>query len=203
MVRYAVVTLFWFTVTQWFFGPALIDRGFKITGGACELAEQFEGTGGKTELVTARACKAVGGAWRGGHDISGHVFILVLGSAFLGMEILPVLMGKKGLRDERVVSRRNGEVARVETEVLDTGLEGEEGIMEQVAAWMPVVVGSLSWWMLLMTAAYFHTWFEKVRHICILDLAERLLIALVYRVCGGLLSTIHRLPAATIDTRNA
>lgn len=37
-------------VTQWFFGPAIIDRGFQLTGGACELASQYEGTGGGRNL---------------------------------------------------------------------------------------------------------------------------------------------------------
>jgi len=143
-------------VTQWFFGPALIDRGFMITGGACELAQKYEGSGGKAELFTSQACRAVGGVWWGGHDISGHVFILVLGSAFLGLEILPVLVGKKGLREERVVRRSDGRIGRAERE----GGEQEERGGEGVGA--PVVVAGLSWWMLLMTAAYFHTWFEKV-----------------------------------------
>ena len=163
LVRYGVVTSLWFFVTQWFFGPALIDRGFKITGGACELASQYEGSGGKTELVTAKACKAVGGAWKGGHDISGHVFILVLSSAFLAMEVLPVLMGNTGPRDERIVMRRDGKTGRVEEDFVDSGLDEEEGMLDRIAVWTPVVVGGLSWWMLLMTAAYFHTWFEKVR----------------------------------------
>ena len=161
-LRYLAATAWWFLVTQWFFGPALIDRGFRITGGACELAGRFEGTGGKTELVTARTCKAVGGVWKGGHDISGHVFILVLGSAFLGMELLPVLIGSKGLADARVVKRRDGERSQVAGEATDSWSDEPEGMMGQVATWAPVIVAGLNWWMLLMTAAYFHTWFEKV-----------------------------------------
>ncbi|KAL9000745.1 MAG: hypothetical protein Q9188_005620, partial [Gyalolechia gomerana] len=35
--RWALVTVWWMLVTQWCFGPALIDRGFRITGGQCEL----------------------------------------------------------------------------------------------------------------------------------------------------------------------
>ncbi|KAL8933101.1 MAG: hypothetical protein Q9211_005962, partial [Gyalolechia sp. 1 TL-2023] len=31
--RWAVATVWWMLVTQWCFGPALIDRGFRITGG--------------------------------------------------------------------------------------------------------------------------------------------------------------------------
>ena len=120
----------------------------------------MEGTGGTKEFVTGQACKAVGGQWRGGHDISGHVFILVLGSLFLGLEVLPALVGAKGLREERIVTGRNGNVRRAEREVVG-GAEGEEAEWKTGVGAL-LVVGGLSWWMLLMTAAYFHTWFEKV-----------------------------------------
>lgn len=122
----------------------------------------MEGTGGAKEFVTGQACKAVGGQWRGGHDISGHVFILVLGSAFLGLEVLPALVGAKGLREERMVTGRDGNVGRAEREVVGEG-EREEGERERkTGVGAPLIVAALSWWMLLMTAAYFHTWFEKV-----------------------------------------
>ena len=144
-------------MTQWCFGPALIDRGFRVTGGACELAAQYQGEGGAKEFVTGQACKQVGGVWKGGHDISGHVFILVLGSAFLGLELLPVLAGKRGLREERRVVRRAGDVGAVDGESGEAvDGEGRAGMS------VPLVVVGLSFWMLLMTAAYFHTWFEKV-----------------------------------------
>jgi len=159
ILRWMVVTAYWAIVTQWFFGPALIDRGFRITGGACELASAYEGTGGKKEFFTGQACKAVGGVWRGGHDISGHVFILVLGSAFLGLEVLPAVVGARGLREERKIVGRHGVVGRAEGEVM--GDETEEAVAKGGLS-APLVVVGLSLWMLLMTAAYFHTWFEKV-----------------------------------------
>lgn len=146
LLRYALVTGWWGSVTQWFFGPAIIDRGFRLTGGMCEGLELGQGRGlsgagvGAEELFTAAACKLAGGQWKGGHDISGHVFLLVLGSCFLGMEMLPAL-----------VRRGRVSVGR-----------GEE---QKGGSWgWGVVIGvmGLSWWMLLMTAAYFHTWFEKV-----------------------------------------
>ena len=40
VVRYTLVTVWWILVTQWCFGPALIDRGFRISGGACELGRK-------------------------------------------------------------------------------------------------------------------------------------------------------------------
>ncbi|MCJ1244077.1 hypothetical protein MMC30_001274 [Trapelia coarctata] len=164
LLRYGLLTVWWMLVTQWFFGPGLVDRGFLLTGGKCEQIKTEEGRarmGETEEFFTAAACKAVGGQWKGGHDISGHVFLLVLGSAFLGFEILPVVGRWAGLREMRMVKRGDGGVGSAEGEaVVETvrGLEGEgrEGLS------VPVGVVGLMWWMLLMTAAYFHTWFEKV-----------------------------------------
>jgi len=162
LLRWALVTVWWAALTQWFFGPPLIDRGFRFTGGQCELLRTEEGRAGmgdKRELFTAAACKLAGGQWKGGHDISGHVFLLVLGSAFLWMEILPVLVGK----ETRYVKRREGDWITADRES-----EGEKQEEEKEAARglsVPLVVTGLSWWMLLMTAAYFHTWFEKVSSI--------------------------------------
>lgn len=146
VVRWAAVTLWWMLVTQWCFGPALIDRGFRLTGGACELIRDDVARaemGDVKEFVTAATCKIAGGQWKGGHDISGHVFILVLGSAAVGMEVLGALVKSK-------------------TDSEDGG--------ESLGKWgWGVVLGvvGMSWWMLLMTAAYFHTWFEKVRSVSI------------------------------------
>ncbi|KAL6713518.1 hypothetical protein ACLMJK_008983 [Lecanora helva] len=140
ILRWVLVTTWWALVTQWCFGPGLIDRGFRVTGGVCKLSDRLEGKAG-----SGRACKALGGEWRGGHDISGHVFILVLGSAFLGFE---GWLGK-------------GRVDKVHGEGSVGGDEEEE---EGGGSWgmgMPLVVMGFSWWMLLMTAAFFHTWFEK------------------------------------------
>ncbi|MCJ1412645.1 hypothetical protein MMC19_006742 [Ptychographa xylographoides] len=165
LVRYAVATLWWVLVTQWFFGPGLVDRTYKLTGGQCELVRSEAGRasiGGAREVFTAAACRLAGGEWKGGHDISGHVFLLVLGSAFLWFEILPVVMRHAGLREERLVMHADGSVKSAEAEVQMVGgkdeADGEE-VAQGVSA--PVVVAGLSWWMLLMTAAYFHTWFEK------------------------------------------
>lgn len=173
ILRYGAVTALWSVVTQWFFGPALIDRGFRLTGGACELASTFEGTGGTKEFVTGQACKAVGGEWKGGHDISGHVFILVLGSAFLGLEVLPALVGARGLREERRIRRADGGVVRAEREIAGDRVQDTDG-KGGVSA--PLVVAGLSWWMLLMTAAYFHTWFEKVSQLASLWMWKERLI---------------------------
>jgi hypothetical protein len=165
-LRWALVTGWWFLITQWCFGPAIIDRGFRYTGGKCEVAETavFDGVGDASDVFTAVACKASGGKWSGGHDISGHVFLLVLGSSFLLQEVgwVAVRSGWFGRRDERSIIMGDGAVK-------GAGVEAEQSASEpaakQALGWggkFATVVVGLSWWMLLMTAIYFHTWFEKV-----------------------------------------
>lgn len=166
MLRWAIMTMYWAIFTQWFFGPPLIDRGFRLTGGACELIRDDEaraGMGETKELLTGATCKLAGGKWKGGHDISGHVFLLVLGSSFLWMEILPVVMRYAGLREDRMVMGKDGKVGSAGKENI-AGREdgkGEDAKDAHSGVSAPLIVAGLSWWMLLMTAAYFHTWFEK------------------------------------------
>ena len=165
-LRLALATGWWFVVTQWCFGPAIIDRGFRWTGGRCELAEREVRMGRESvgEMITAVACKASGGQWQGGHDISGHVFLLVLGSALLMQELGWVAVRWTGWeREERCVVMPDGALksASVEADApVGAGAGGRlvDGIGAQTASW---IIG-LSLWMLLTTAIYFHTWFEKV-----------------------------------------
>ena len=106
------------------------------------------------------------GAWRGGHDISGHVFILVVAGAFLGMEMLPALVAGRGVRDERIIKGREGDLASVDGSEVVGAQDENGGWTQRIALWLPIGVAGTSWWMLLMTAAYFHTWFEKVSSDC-------------------------------------
>lgn len=172
--RYACVTFVWIFVTQWFFGPALIDRGFRLTGGQCAvmLSKDPVSEAKKADMSDLRealshaACKAAGGRWMGGHDISGHVFLLILGSGMLWFELLPVVARWTGLREARRINSSDGRVLSASAEPLASESQGHKGSMEVpqelgVGAKLAMGVAAVSWWMLLMTAAYFHTWFEK------------------------------------------
>ncbi|KAF4459715.1 SCS3 Inositol phospholipid synthesis [Fusarium albosuccineum] len=164
-LRWAAVTSIWFLVTQWCFGPALIDRGFRWTGGRCELArrEIEMGDTGLGEMVTAVACKAAGGKWKGGHDISGHVFLLSLGTAFLMQEVgWAVLRWSGKPSEERCVVMTDGALKSANVEAETPIGEGAEKPALGLGGKFAVGVMGLSVWMLLMTAIYFHTWFEKV-----------------------------------------
>jgi len=152
-----------------------MDRAFMLTGGKCEiLREKQRGAdvmldmGETKQFVTSIACKAVGGTWKGGHDISGHVFMLVLGSMFLFLEVLHVV--SRGLRwgEERVVVGGNGGVKPVRERAVDEDKEVVDA-RDVWNVWAKITLGvaGLSVWMLLMTAAYFHTWFEKVNGLLV------------------------------------
>ena len=165
-----MATMTWVLVTQWFFGPPLIDRSFRLTGGACEVVadpEKMASMSEQKQFLTASACKFNGGQWKGGHDISGHVFLLIIGSALLWMEVLPAVLKARGLNEERRVRVGSGKVVKTRSIVDGTVKTDEDDLDKQQEEYtslgVKVAVGvvALSWWMLLMTAAFFHTWFEK------------------------------------------
>jgi hypothetical protein len=161
-----MATIWWIFVTQWFFGPPIIDRSFTLTGGQCELlADAEKGTvkmDDARKFVTGLACKAVGGKWKGGHDISGHVFLLVLGSMFLLEEALHVMLRSARQPEERTVLMSDGAVKSAGVGAPVETVESSESAGNMGLGVKSVLgVAGLSLWMLLMTAAYFHTWFEK------------------------------------------
>ncbi|KAF7563978.1 hypothetical protein G7046_g100 [Stylonectria norvegica] len=163
-LRWVAVTSFWFLVTQWCFGPAIIDRGFRWTGGKCELAQREVEMGDTSlgEMLTGVACKAAGGKWKGGHDISGHVFLLVLGSTFLMQEVgWPVLRWSGWQQEERSVVMLDGALKSANVESETPVGEGAGQPALGVGGKIAFSILGLSIWMLLMTAIYFHTWFEK------------------------------------------
>ena len=155
LVRLGALTLWWIAISQWFFGPAVMDRSFRLTGGTCEfsiLELDSQREFANLEPLTEVACKRHGGRWRGGHDISGHAFLLVLSSAALIMEAQPLLRMNSRWRQDHVDS---------------TGQGPTKGVNGNAQDWRPevlilVAVVLLDLWMLLMTAIYFHTLSEKV-----------------------------------------
>lgn len=206
LIRWAIATTFWILVTQWCFGPPLIDRGFALSGGACDLAahnvDHPEDTSSAKEevasILTHAACTVAKGTWRGGYDISGHVFILVLGSGMLWMEMVPYVFRQfHGFHVGRVIRRHDGRLCRVgspETardvaafplhtpaavrsiaDAVKNELHHSAPSMSRAirgyATTLSLAVAVLSWWMLLMTAAFFHTWFEKLTGCAVAFLA--------------------------------
>ncbi|OAP57968.1 hypothetical protein AYL99_07058 [Fonsecaea erecta] len=172
ILRYSLVTISWFLTTQWCFGPALVDRSFTITGGHCE-PQLINTTGLKdaidmTMIASGPACKAAGGEWRGGHDISGHVFMLALSSAFLLYELY---IADRDSAHPSVSPRAAAAVAHDMTDEERKAVGGwESESVAMVRIWSRyflygVVV--LDFWMLMMTAIWFHTWTEKLSGLLI------------------------------------
>jgi hypothetical protein len=167
-LRWCLATTVWYLMTQWCFGPAIIDRSFIVTGGKCQQAlNQMAKAGLENPSVqletmfTAAACKAAGGAWRGGHDISGHVFMLVLATAVLTFEAVgagavaaPSSTAREGEGRERKASDPNTPSAGDQDAAFGVGRTWSMRLV-----WGVVILG---WWMLFMTAIWFHTWLEKV-----------------------------------------
>lgn len=176
-LRWVANTACWFLVTQWCFGAPIIDRGFRFTGGKCYLAEMEveQGVASPKEMFTAAACKSQGGKWSGGHDISGHVFLLTLGSAMVMSEMGWVIARwTAAVPEERTLLMPDGECRSV-SDVAETpiGLGRNMSVWRWAGKFGAVVLG-LNLWMMLMTAMYFHTWFEKV---CNTTLLSRLFTA--------------------------
>ncbi|KAH9903583.1 inositol phospholipid synthesis and fat-storage-inducing TM-domain-containing protein [Xylariomycetidae sp. FL2044] len=178
--RWALVTGWWVLVTQWCFGPPVIDRSFRFTGGKCEVAAEaiWEGTADNADFATAAACRAVGGRWSGGHDISGHVFLLVLGSFFLLQEVGWVLVragrwARWARGEERSVVMPDGAVKGAGVEVIGTADVVNEEVKRDLGLGGKFVAGVVAgcFWMLLMTGIYFHTWFEKFTGLLVAFLA--------------------------------
>ncbi|KAJ1955932.1 hypothetical protein GGI12_005444, partial [Dipsacomyces acuminosporus] len=120
LFRYAAATLYWLSMTQWFFGPSLFDRFFVHTGGACVLPAQIGKVKvGSTvatdtaalpmpsialEYASLRSCRSAGGVWGGGHDVSGHCFLLLHSALFLAEESIAPLLSLPGAASSSALS---------------------------------------------------------------------------------------------------
>ncbi|KAI5297160.1 Negative regulator of mitotic exit [Ascosphaera pollenicola] len=119
-------------------------------------------------IFSAAECRVSGGKWKGGRDISGHVFMLVLMSAVLFLEwfgAAEVVVGDLKASDLKA----GDEQEKKEKETKKGEEDGKRG-EECADKWMRIIVWvmvGLSFWMLLMTAIFFHTWLEKIAGLVI------------------------------------
>lgn len=171
VLRYIVATGAWLLFANWFFGPPLAERILTATGAVCvpgsnaglgKVEEMYcrtrtplSSTTHPALFASSGTAKSIRAAWRGGHDISGHTFIMVLSSLLLLEDIAPYLaalvansaVGRAVFGDAKVDQRARAVV-------------GEQKAKLAVAASVALV--GLWSWMLLNTAIYFHTPQEKV-----------------------------------------
>lgn len=176
ILRFALITSSWLFTTQWAVGPPLLDRMFTLTGGRCE-GRQRGGVGadGIEELgvSTAANCRAAHGHWTGGHDSSGHVLMLVLTTALLTFEWCGAqALGKLQAHRQMAMSLESlsNDDCKADSQYHQHQREHQKQqssaactIVRPWARRLVLTVIALGWWMLLMTAIFFHTWREKVR----------------------------------------
>lgn len=149
--RYLLCSLYWYYLTQasWF-GKSFpsISKVILHSTGAVKVPSTFGGSqlpgeSGVESLVGS------GAYWKGGHDVSGHTFMMVHSTLFLYQLIQPslpkVFPEFYTSSSAPVAPRRNQPISfalRISTFV----------VMGVMVVW---------WWMLLMTSVFFHSPTEK------------------------------------------
>ncbi|KAG0151187.1 hypothetical protein CROQUDRAFT_571619 [Cronartium quercuum f. sp. fusiforme G11] len=157
MTLYSTATALWIFLTQWFFGSSLIDRLLMLTGAECvpSMAHANEGPEklqmDPTKLSNAYCERRWGQRlpgldtftiathrpyWRGGMDISGHVFLLSFSILLILSTLAPSLRLLTSSPTTLPKSLKIGVYAN----------------LALVGIW---------WWMVLMTSLYFHGPVEK------------------------------------------
>ncbi|KAL9114982.1 MAG: hypothetical protein Q9227_001225 [Pyrenula ochraceoflavens] len=171
-LRYFLVTGLWIVTTQWFFGPAWIDRGFTFTGGRCDFvtseAARSRGIDNVELILSESSCKNVGGIWKGGWDISGHFFMLILSSGFLLAELyLAAVRSPHPSISPAAAVKIASQTSEDEKKAVG-GWESEAWARAKLwARYSTYLVVILDLWMLLMTSIFFHTWVEKLSGLLI------------------------------------
>ncbi|VEU22894.1 DEKNAAC103983 [Brettanomyces naardenensis] len=170
--KYVIVTACWYFYSQWFFGVPIMDKIFLLTGGSCnnipeewldnELLKDVQISSSPSSTyystcLSSKQCRSIKGRWDGGHDPSGHVFLLTLSSSFLLSELFTfyttadlVERYRMMVNHVRVRYRQGNYLDIVKHLVMSNGYLLLIGI---VGLW---------YWMLLMTSIYFHSVSEKV-----------------------------------------
>lgn len=175
ILNYVIATVWWVLFTQWCFGLPLMDKVFVWTGGKCtsiahdQLFKQvpsFGTSGLYTELesqvqyesraITSYMCRKLKGSWEGGHDPSGHVFLLIHSSLYLFSEALPFWVSWSALK---------GQLCRF-SESWQSSSESKPALLMHLFVQTPHTITipliGLWWFMLFMTNIYFHSIAEKL-----------------------------------------
>lgn len=182
VMRVSLITICWFLFTQWCFGPPLMDKIFLMTGGQCTNIEQssipatlkslFENTLSTTNgqsfsssFVSSATCRRLKGSWEGGHDPSGHVFLLTLSSTLLIVESIELYTSEDNLVQE----------------LFAKNLSWIQFIVHPIILTLVVVLTGLN--MLLMTIVKYHSLKEQLGGLSaalfVIWMANRIVKALV------------------------
>lgn len=168
--NYLITTLWWILFTQWCFGLPLMDKVFVWTGGLCyvdlellspnhKLYSMFSVSGESEKLssaaVNSKTCRKLKGQWHGGHDPSGHVFLMTHSSIYLFFEIKQ-FGAHYGLPQLRRLMQKLKLQKSTTSKLTALGHH-----MLTHASVLAMLLIGLWWFMLLMTNIYFHSILEK------------------------------------------
>ncbi|GAA5857685.1 hypothetical protein JCM1840_000865 [Sporobolomyces johnsonii] len=160
--RYLLATLFWFYLTQatWFgtsLGPSVSRRILRSSGAICVpsalssgpdvSSHGLHGDGGPRSGSVGACTGQPGEYWRGGHDVSGHAFMMLHCALFLFELVHPLLPSL--LPAYFTATSPEARARKLPRAV-------------KVTAWAAIGVMALCWWMLLMTSLFFHSPAEKL-----------------------------------------
>ncbi|EGV62537.1 hypothetical protein CANTEDRAFT_114941 [Yamadazyma tenuis ATCC 10573] len=166
IISYTIATAWWILFTQWCFGVPIMDKIFLWTGGRCvsvaedRLAHHSEFFNKVEDLyestvVGSKVCRQLRGNWEGGHDPSGHVFLLIHSSLYMFFETVPFWRNWTHVRTTLGKLKQDLSVSDNRTITV--------GRFFLHNPWIPVGMLILLWWfMLLMTNVYFHSILEKL-----------------------------------------
>lgn len=205
LLRYVVATLLWVFFARWFLGPSLMERVRHYSGAVCTPAHSgLSSSVSKTLLpstIEPQYCYAgrslsakdhphlfsafsdadastslLRPRWKGGHDISGHTYILVVASLYLLEEITPFIpyLFSPSMHDwvARLIPRPLWAPQDPFSTTHQPQTIARRNLIAMVAVLMLIGFWTMS---LAITAVYFHTPQEKVSGL-ILSLAASLLI---------------------------
>lgn len=166
--RYLLATLYWFYLTQatWFgrsLGPSITFRILRSSGAVCvpsALSSEAVAQAGQGGLhadgphdagAPPLVCTGARGEyWRGGHDVSGHAFMMIHCGMFVFELVYPLLPALfPSLFRYAASARPPAAPKRFHPVVMLLG-------------YAAVAMIALCWWMLLMTSLFFHSSSEKL-----------------------------------------
>lgn len=166
LFRVIFITIGWYLFTQWCFGLPIMDRVFLWTGGKCMnvyepnipsgVKNLFSKTSNLEEItydssgVSSATCRSVKGVWFGGHDPSGHVFLLTLSASLLLNEFFHLY----NIQDDNILD-----------EYLKNKMTNFGIIFHHVT--FTVIFSLMAFGMLLMTVIKYHSLVEQIAGFCV------------------------------------
>ncbi|ANZ75489.1 BA75_01885T0 [Komagataella pastoris] len=177
IIRLALITGWWWVFTQWCFGLPIMDRLFVLTGGKCSniptiqaerYIQKFPALGEffskkdseplvQEAIISSSTCRSIKGEWTGGHDPSGHVFLLSISWIFLMIELTHSLA-----HEVDIVQHHTNVLKKLLLTIHKRQFTQTLQVLGDYPEILILFLCFLWTWMLLMTGIYFHSMTEKL-----------------------------------------